>query len=1192
MKNKKLIFSLIIVCICFILFACDNATTKAKTSATHVHEFEWAVVKEATCTEDGEKKGTCSCGETQTEVIKATGHTYGEWATVTPATCLVDGSEKRTCACGASETREVKASGHTYGEWAVVTAASCIQKGEEKRTCSCGAFETREIALAEHDYGDLIDEVPATCMENGVEAHYECSVCEKVFTPAKKETTLEALATEKTGHKIVKYSVTLVTDVTTLASGDKIVLVSGTNGCGADSNAFTVEYKDELLLPNYQFEVLTLKKGSIDGTWALQFKTNSYIGAYSQDSFNLGTGNSSISEKTSYLITIDENGVASFVSQGNETDTPAKYIVYNSETNSFARLTEGTSNIKIYKYQLNDFNPSVPVTCEEDGNKAYYECEYCDYIEDESGKEMEDATIAKIGHKLTSSWEWAVDHSYARITIKCENENNATLVDRVKVRAEKTSTASCTTAGKITYTVVYEFDHQQFTTSYEEDVEAGHSYFLRIPDTYVVATSYEADTQYYTFDSEDEVYVACEKITGFEEEVTYYTLVKAHNEYSVIDGTNTIYGCKLEYDQNNSKYVFKYTCLICDQVETKDAVVKSVSEAKALTTEYKDLFLVHGLVVGPVHNGNRACLLIQDATTGEVYEVSGFANGVIYNSETKEFVETFKAGDVVSIPVQVKQYVCDGEADNGKMSLEAMLSTSNYEAANCVESSGTTLKALKDYSSITTITSQAEFEAFLFNEDKTYKTENVYKVIKLSGIISIFKGSNGYDIGMGSDFSKSSETKINSKTIRVRVGNTLNILGYEMDKVVFGDTLANGKALFTGDLYLEYFGGTTGYLQFVIISAEDAVVRQIEKESSKWVYSWTNPTVTTYKVGNDYSLNGAACVIDKYVANSVKDFVTTETIEVTSANVVTEGTTYDKTTAGKYVVKVEVSGQTHEYNVEVKDKELVSIDAPTTEKVTVYYTELALDKLILSSYDITLNYDNDSTDTVDLTSDMLSIKGEATLADGDITFVIEYQGKSVEWTVTLACDYYYVLYDVNNADNTVSAPVAGNVIIIVARAENKAVGGNDYKQAVDVTISNNQITYDNTYAEFKLVNGYSTAPEGSFALMNESGKYLVSSSSSQDTFGYQDSLSYNTSYSLGTHTYKEKTYSTLSVLRSDKVTSTNKEPSSYLAYGKKDTELEFCRTYTAGNSKTSYMCLRIFVKYSHTTGEAVNVNNN
>ena len=43
----------------------------------HVHAFgQWTVVTEATCTENGLQERVCECGEKETEVIEAKGHTF------------------------------------------------------------------------------------------------------------------------------------------------------------------------------------------------------------------------------------------------------------------------------------------------------------------------------------------------------------------------------------------------------------------------------------------------------------------------------------------------------------------------------------------------------------------------------------------------------------------------------------------------------------------------------------------------------------------------------------------------------------------------------------------------------------------------------------------------------------------------------------------------------------------------------------------------------------------------------------------------------------------------------------------------------------------------------------------------------------------------------------------------------------
>lgn len=74
------------------------------------HEHVKENIVPATCTEDGSKTVVCEdCGETlSTEVIPATGHSFGDWTVTKEATCFEDGEESRTCSvCECVETRPI-----------------------------------------------------------------------------------------------------------------------------------------------------------------------------------------------------------------------------------------------------------------------------------------------------------------------------------------------------------------------------------------------------------------------------------------------------------------------------------------------------------------------------------------------------------------------------------------------------------------------------------------------------------------------------------------------------------------------------------------------------------------------------------------------------------------------------------------------------------------------------------------------------------------------------------------------------------------------------------------------------------------------------------------------------------------------------------------------------------------------------
>ncbi|MCI6567835.1 MAG: S-layer homology domain-containing protein [Dysosmobacter sp.] len=158
---------------------------------------EWAVAKEATCTEKGVETRTCSvCGETETRDITALGHDYK--AAVTAPTCTAQGYTTHTCSrCGDSYVDTyVNALGHTWGQWTVTTPATCTEAGVEKRTCSvCGETETQDVTALGHTQETLPGKA-ATCTETGLTDGVKCAVCGEILTA--QETIPVTAHTEET----------------------------------------------------------------------------------------------------------------------------------------------------------------------------------------------------------------------------------------------------------------------------------------------------------------------------------------------------------------------------------------------------------------------------------------------------------------------------------------------------------------------------------------------------------------------------------------------------------------------------------------------------------------------------------------------------------------------------------------------------------------------------------------------------------------------------------------------------------------------------------------------------------------------------------------------------------------------------------------------------------------------------------
>ena len=157
MKKLLSVLMLLLALVC-VFAACDEE------EAPHTHAFgEWSVTTAATCTTNGEETRSCACGESETQVIAATGvHVYGEWVTVTAATCQVEGAQVRTCACGESETKVLPiVAEHSYTGQVPTSdflkeAASCESPAKYFYKCAwCDAkgTETYLYGKEQHNFG-------------------------------------------------------------------------------------------------------------------------------------------------------------------------------------------------------------------------------------------------------------------------------------------------------------------------------------------------------------------------------------------------------------------------------------------------------------------------------------------------------------------------------------------------------------------------------------------------------------------------------------------------------------------------------------------------------------------------------------------------------------------------------------------------------------------------------------------------------------------------------------------------------------------------------------------------------------------------------------------------------------------------------------------------------------------------------
>jgi hypothetical protein len=141
------------------------------------HRYEGVVTTNPGCESEGVKTYTCSaCGDSYTEAISATGHSYN--AEVTAPTCTADGYTTYTCVCGHSYTdNTVTALGHSYDDGVVTTDPSCVAEGVKTYTCHCGDSYNEPVAALGHDMQVQPGQAP-TVDVNGWTEHSACSRCD------------------------------------------------------------------------------------------------------------------------------------------------------------------------------------------------------------------------------------------------------------------------------------------------------------------------------------------------------------------------------------------------------------------------------------------------------------------------------------------------------------------------------------------------------------------------------------------------------------------------------------------------------------------------------------------------------------------------------------------------------------------------------------------------------------------------------------------------------------------------------------------------------------------------------------------------------------------------------------------------------------------------------------------------------
>ena len=156
------------------LTAVTSDTVYTATYTGTAHSYTSKVTQNATCTAQGSKTYTCSCGYSYSENIASTGHSYT--SKVTAATCTQSGYTTYTCTkCSDTYQGNVTAAtGHSYK--ATVIDPTCTTGGYTTYRCTkCGdTYQGDQTASGGHNYKSVV--TAPTCTEQGYTT-YTCQDC-------------------------------------------------------------------------------------------------------------------------------------------------------------------------------------------------------------------------------------------------------------------------------------------------------------------------------------------------------------------------------------------------------------------------------------------------------------------------------------------------------------------------------------------------------------------------------------------------------------------------------------------------------------------------------------------------------------------------------------------------------------------------------------------------------------------------------------------------------------------------------------------------------------------------------------------------------------------------------------------------------------------------------------------------------
>ncbi len=235
-----------------------------------------------------------------------------------------------------------------------------------------------------------------------------------------------------------------------------------------------------------------------------------------------------------------------------------------------------------------------------------------------------------------------------------------------------------------------------------------------------------------------------------------------------------------------------------------------------------------------------------------------------------------------------------------------------------------------------------------------------------------------------------------SKTTYIQ-GESLNLAGGVLT-LTYNDNTTETVSMTDSKVTTSGFNSTTTGTKTITVSyggKSTTFTVTVNAKTLSSISVKTKPSKTTYIQGE--SLNLAGGVLTLTYNNN-----TTETVSMTDSKVTTSG--FNSTTAGTKTITVSYGGKTTTFTVTVNAKTLSSISVKTKPSKTTYIQGENLD---LAGGVLTLTYNDNTTETVNMTDSKVTTSGFNNTTLGKQTITVSYERKTTTFDINIIQNINY-----------------------------------------------------------------------------------------------------------------------------------------------------------------------------------------